>query len=461
VSTESEAGQHEEVQEIRVALDPLLVAAYRLGGDDADVVTVDLTGAEDHLHEEDRQALDSLPTDLGNRIVFGQLQETNRVRVSTTMDHDSGALPRDEGSAAVGNRELLAHYDTILADKYVSWVSEFRFKRRLGAGGQGVVYLTETRGHDDFAFPVALKVFSPERFRDARDYEETMHRNAHVAARVAQIHHENLLDVHKFVHRDRIRMMIMEFIDGYDLRRLLVSSLLAGVKGRVSNRRWEYINRVIITDGPEQPRLKAGVAVDIIRDCLSALAELHRADIVHGDIKPSNIMLKRTGTAKIIDMGSAFEWNVLPRQLNFTLAYAAPEVIEHRVCTPQSDLASLGYVLVELLSGRALFAGATDERHLLEVKRSLPRRLDEIFPDEVRRSDVLMTFCRRLIAPDPTRRFASAEEADLQPNEGASAFHFQLVRGNLASVFHNDLRIWIEAVKEWDETRGMLTEGRE
>ena len=66
-----------------------------------------------------------------------------------------------------------------------------------------------------------------------------------------------------------------------------------------------------------------------------------------------------------------------------------------------------------------------------------------------------MNFCLRLIAHDPNRRFSSAEEADLHSKDGASAFHYQLVKGNLASVFDNDLRLWIEAVKEWDEATGM------
>lgn len=454
-----EAAGHQdgESDSIRSDIDPLLVAAYRLGSHEPELGPLDLGNASDDLTEEDRQSLEGVPANVGERIVFGQLQETGGLRVSVTTKQGAGdSVAQDEH--ALENRELLLRYDTILSEKCVAWTSEFRWKRRLGAGGQGVVYLSEIRGNDDFAFPVALKIFSPERFRNPADYEMTMRRIAQISSRVAQIHHENLLDVQAFLQRDGIRMVIMEFIDGYDLRRLLVTSLLAGLRNQVSSRRWEYINRVIITDGPDQPRLKAGVAVDIIRDCLSALAELHRASIVHGDIKPSNIMLKRSGTAKIIDMGSAFDWNDRPPQLNFTLAYAAPEVIEQKICTPQSDLASLGYVLVELLSGRAIFGNATDERELLEVKRTLPRRLEEIFPEEVRQSDVLMTFCRRLIAPDPNRRFASAEEADLQPNEGASAFHFQLVRGNLASVFHNDMRIWIEAVRQWDETRGVVPE---
>jgi serine/threonine-protein kinase len=440
------------------AIDTLLVSACRLGLDVRATETPDMQQKENFLSLADRTALEALGANLGSRIIsqFDFVPDASGDRRSTTLGPITATLAPDGGDAAGNCEALLGSYDAVLHDREVQWVSDFQLTRRLGAGGQGVVFLTEYRGFDGFSVPVALKVFSPEPYRNAQHYEEAMRRMAHVASLVAQIHHENLLDVHKFDHRDRIRMMIMEWIDGYDLRRLLVSALLYGVRARVSSRRWEYINRVIVTDGPEQPRLKAGVAVDIIRDCLAGLAALHRAEIVHGDIKPSNIMLRPTGHAKIIDIGSAFRWHNPTGAHTYTPAYAAPEVLEHRIWSPQSDLASLGYVLVELLSGHSVFAGLNSEQQLLEAKRSLPRRLDEIFPEEVTECELLMNFCRRLIAPDPNQRFHSAEEADLHSKEGASEFYYQLVRGDLASVFHNDLRIWIEAVKEWDEARGIF-----
>ena len=73
---------------------------------------------------------------------------------------------------------------------------------------------------------MALKIFSPERYEDERAYDEAMGRMAQVAAHVAQIQQDNLLDVHNWVDRNRIRMMEMEWVDGYDLRRLLTREML-------------------------------------------------------------------------------------------------------------------------------------------------------------------------------------------------------------------------------------------
>ena len=61
-----------------------------------------------------------------------------------------------------------------------------------------------------------------------------------------------------------------------------------------------------------------------------------------------------------------------------------------------------------------------------------------------------MNFCRGLIAPDPMRRFPSAEAADLV-KEGAASFHRQLIKGDLASEYDNEIRLWIEELQELDK----------
>ena len=375
---------------------------------------------------------------------------TTQQGVHVTITHGGKPAPREPN-------ELVGQYQEILSEGRLNWTNHLQLLKLLGSGGQGVVYLTELRGTDAFTLPAALKIFSPARFDDVCSYDEAMQRIARASARVAQIQHDNLLYVYNFVDRHRIRMMIMEWIDGYDLARLLTPVMLERFRERVSNRRWEYVNQVIVTAGPQQPRMKAGVAVAIVRDCLNALAALHRHGIVHGDIKPSNIMLKRTGIAKIVDIGSAFELRDPPPVRTCTLAYAAPEVLENRETTPRSDLCSIGYVLLELLAGRQPFSGTSDMRELLEAKRTLPMRLHEILPDEVVRCELLLAFIRGMIAPDPVRRFPSAEAAELL-KEGAAAFHRQLVMGNLASEYDNDIRLWLEELKELDANDDVKSE---
>jgi serine/threonine-protein kinase len=371
--------------------------------------------------------------------------------MTTTIFPESGATRTWGGhTAIIGSDELLGQYRAILDKGRLSWTEHHRLIRQLGSGGQGVVFLSERRGTDSFTLPVAIKVFSPERYADERAYDEAMGRIAYISAQVAQIQQDNLLDVHNWVERYRIRIMEMEWIDGYDLRRLLTRRMLEWVRERVSNKRWIHINQVIATAGPVQPRLKPGIAIAIIRDCLAALAALHREGIVHGDVKPSNIMIKRTGNAKIIDIGSAFEVKDAPQRRTCTPAYAAPEILEGEESTVRSDLASLGYVLVEMLAGQLPFEGLTSFHDLLEAKRFLAQRLHNVLPEEVVSSELLMSFCRGLIAPDPMRRFANAEAAELV-KEGAASFHRQLVKGDLASEYDNEIRLWLEELEDFDD----------
>ena len=189
----------------------------------------------------------------------------------------------------------------------LGWTEHLRLKRELGHGGQGVVYLSERRGSDNFTLPVALKFFSPERFADERSYREAMERMAQVSSRVALIQHDNLLDVQNFIERRRIRMLEMEWVDGYDLDALLAPAMLERARAACRAAAGTTSISVIATAGHGRTRLKPGMAVAIVRECLAGIAALHREEIVHGDIKPSNIMVKRTGNAKIIDIGSAIE----------------------------------------------------------------------------------------------------------------------------------------------------------
>ena len=366
--------------------------------------------------------------------------------MSTTILHEE--RPTIAAAGDVGSRcpdALLSRYTEILGGHRLHWTEYHTLSRRLGAGGQGVVYLTERRGTDNFTLPVALKIFSPERYESEAAYIEAMNRISATAARVAQIQQDNLLDVHNFVEQRVIRIMEMEWIDGYDLSRLLAPELLERTRAGVGEERWRYLNNVIVTAGPLQSRLKPGVAIAVVRECLAGLAALHREGIIHGDIKTGNIMVKRTGNAKIIDIGSAHPIDDLPPTRTCTPAYAAPEVLEGRDHTPRSDLASLGYVLVEMLAGRPPFAGLQSYRDLVEAKRTLAARLPQMLPAEVTCNELLMDFCRGLVAADPDKRFPSAEDADLKKG-GAASFHRQLIVGGLASEYENEIRTWLQGL---------------
>ena len=206
--------------------------------------------------------------------------------------------------------------------------------------------------------------------------------------------------------------------------------------------------KVILAPGPTQPRIKPGVAIQILRECLAGLGALHRDGITHGDLKPANIMVKRTGNAKIIDIGSAMDLGQASGRRMWSPTYAAPEVLRGGQNTTQSDLASLGYILIEMLAGQGPFEGLNELDKLLDAKMQLEHWLPDFLPDEVRDNELLLhlTHCRKLTAPDPAKRFQNAQAADLD-RKGAADFHRQLVKGDLASEYETDLRNWLDELE--------------
>ncbi|MFO0966634.1 MAG: serine/threonine-protein kinase [Gemmataceae bacterium] len=358
---------------------------------------------------------------------------------SSTVSHQD-SLPAAE--ARLSASELFGHYLILTEQPYVEWKTLHRKVRLLGKGGQGQVFLSEQQGTDGFLLPVALKIFSPESYLSDEHYRQDMVHVAQTAARVALIQHDNLIDIHGFIEQNDIRIMEMEWVDGFDLRDLLNRDVLHKTR-KAGPERWEYINRVILTDGPRQPRFKPGVAIQVLRECLAGLGALHREGIVHGDIKPSNIMLKRTGAAKVIDIGSAVDLARPGARRMWSPVYAAPEVLRGEPNSARADLASMGYVLVEMLAGQSPFEGLTRRAELLEAKETLVSRLHHLLPYEVSCNELLFNLCRSLVAPDPASRFADAQAADLG-RKGAADFHRQLVKNDLASEYENDLRVWLE-----------------
>ena len=363
--------------------------------------------------------------------------------------------PAENQDASHDRDRRIASFRSFLQRGNVGWWTERPFLKTLGSGGQGTVVLAERQGAGSFRMPVALKFFSPTQFRTVTDYEKEMLRLAEISSMVARIQDDHLVDVHCFLENEGVFYLEMEWIDGYDLLHILRRDTLEIVHDAVTEGRWEHLNDQIVTTGEVDCRLKPGMAVAILRECLVGVAALHREGIIHCDLKPSNVMVKRTGQVKLIDIGSAFWVGRLPQGQPCTPEYAAPEILAGQRATPQTDLASLGYMLLEMLTGSKPFAGLSFS-DLLEAKQSLPDRLQGMLPiDTFAYSEDLIRLLRKLIHPDPRKRFSSAEEAELA-DEGAAGFLRQLVMGELSNEYASEMRQWI-AEMETDAVHRLMT----
>ncbi len=345
--------------------------------------------------------------------------------------------------AAIAASPVMERYESILETKQIESTTFFEELQEIGRGGQSVVFRSDRNGADSFTLPVAVKVFSPAVYACVEDYEVGMQKVSRSAAQVAAIQHDHLLDVHNFGAQGDVRFMVMEWINGFDLRRLLKRETLDLIRGRVNAEQMQRLDHVVLTCTTAGVRVKPGIAIQILRECLSALAALHRAGLVHGDVKPSNIMLKRTGNAKIVDIGSGVNVASPIKRRVWTPAYAAPEILEGAPHTPQSDLASLGYVLIEMLAGEPPFEGIDTVDGLRRAKREFKRRLPSLLPPEILTNSALMNLCDGLVEYDSAHRIQSAEQAN---RDGAAVVHRQLVHIGLDSDYEDDIRLWVDAL---------------
>ncbi|MBS2022159.1 MAG: serine/threonine protein kinase [Deltaproteobacteria bacterium] len=151
-------------------------------------------------------------------------------------------------------------------------------------------------------------------------------------------------------------------------------------------------------------------AVRVAQAVLQALETAHRAGVVHRDVKPQNIFLTNDGGVKLLDFGLArvAGWVRLTAQSTVlgTPGYLAPETLEGKSADARADLYAMGAVLHELLSGKPAFESA-DPLAVLRKKREAPPSPKAVDPAVSAADDALV---RRLLEPDPERRFLEATQ---------------------------------------------------
>jgi serine/threonine protein kinase len=195
----------------------------------------------------------------------------------------------------------------------------------LGQGGMGAVYKARQLKLDRF---VAVKILPAEWGRDPAFAE----RFAREARALARLSHPHIVGVHDFGEAGEHFYLLMEFVDGANLRQLLQA-------------------------GPLDPRL----ALQIIPQVCDALQYAHDEGVIHRDVKPENILVDQRGRVKMADFGLAKL--VGPSRASFTLTgthqvmgtldYMAPEQRNHpQEVDQRADIYSLGVVFYEMLTGK-------------------------------------------------------------------------------------------------------------
>lgn len=263
------------------------------------------------------------------------------------------------GDAAAGIRPLIRGY---------------RFIKKLGASSHSNVYLAE---RESSGLKVVLKVL--QQIPDVDDESiAAFDRFLQEYELIAEIEHPNIVKIYDLGVADDHAHIAMEYLDGGDLR--------------------QRINEHII----------APDAVDYLRQISSALARIHEVGILHRDLKPGNIMLRRDNTIALIDFGLAkrlrLEMEITGSGEIFgTPYYMSPEQGHGDVVDERSDIYSLGVIFYEMLTGEKPFHADTAMgiiyKHAQAPVPLLPSRFAEY-----------QALLNMMLAKDPVDRLQSASE---------------------------------------------------
>jgi len=255
----------------------------------------------------------------------------------------------------------------------------FVIEETIGVGGMGAVF----RAHDgQLDRTVALKILPPEQAKDP----EAVQRFYQESRAAARLDHENIARVFTIGHSPPYHYIAFEFIEGSNLRQLVE-------RGGV---------------------LSVGDAINYTLQITTALVHASERDVVHRDVKPSNIIVTPQGRAKLVDMGLARRFERGGdhglTQTGMTLGtfdYISPEQArDPRDVDVRSDLYSLGCTLYYMLAGRPPFPDGTVLQKLLQHQEEPPpdiRLVNHAVPAD------LAAILLKLMAKDRDRRYQSPE----------------------------------------------------
>ncbi len=261
--------------------------------------------------------------------------------------------------------------------------------RVLGKGAMGLVY----EGRDpNLDRRVAIKTIRVENLSDeaAAEYEVRFRTEARSAAR---LQHPNIVSVYDSDRDLDIAYLVMEFIQGDDLKHHLD-------KGEVYTL--------------EQ-------TLGIMSDLLSALDYAHRQSIVHRDIKPANLLIEANGRVKLTDFGVARiqdsgEATRTQGSMVGTLKYMSPEQVQGRPVDARADLFAAGIVLHQLLTGKRPFDGESDFAVIQQIVAHHPAAPSYFNPKLPPALDAVLA---RALAKSRDQRYATAQEFSVALHEAS------------------------------------------
>ena len=263
-------------------------------------------------------------------------------------------------------------------------LGRYEIRAHIGTGGMGEIYLAQDVELERI---LALKILPAEFASDP----SRMRRFIQEARAASGLNHPNILTIYEINHEGTTPFIATEFIDGLTLRKRI--------------------------KGGAVPLMEA---LDTAIQIASALDAAHRAGIVHRDVKPENVMLRKDGYVKVLDFGlarpterhevgteAATLVNTEIGMIVGTASYMSPEQARGQRVDARSDIFSLGMVIYEMLAGRSPFIGATNSDIVASILKEDPPRLTDLSPDT---PSALERIVNRALTKDKNERYQSVAE---------------------------------------------------
>ncbi len=306
--------------------------------------------------------------------------------------HDDAGSFLQSPAVEVAAREIVADEDTSPAPQLIGReLANYKIISLLGRGGMGEVYLAEDKR---LHRKVALKLL-PARFTNDAERVRRFEREAWA---VSSLNHPNIVTIFDIGQADGLWFMATEFIEGQTLR-------------------WR-----LAAGEPMMLREVIGFSTQIA----DALAAAHETGVVHCDIKPENVMLRRDGYVKVLDFGLAKVTERLTTDDQFhpaplsslttagtvmgTISYMSPEQARGLNVDKRTDIFSLGVVIYEMITGRLPFEGATASDVIASILKSEPPPLARYSPDT---PEELERIVAKALAKKQEERYQSVKDLTL------------------------------------------------
>lgn len=251
-------------------------------------------------------------------------------------------------------------------------IGKYRIESILGMGSMGVVYKAYDPHIDR---PVAIKLLQGHLLQSEKcqDFVQRFHQEARAAARCL---HANIVTVFDFGMIDGLPFIVMEFVEGVDLR------------------------TKIQCDAP----FSLNITLHICRQVLEAMAYAHSRGVIHRDIKPSNILLRENGSLKVSDFGVArLDSSNLTHTgyLMGTPNYMAPDALLGMPAEKSWDLYSIGVLMFELLTKQIPQKGIPLPEALIPLEKKPSLSSEQLH--------MVQSVLLHALDPNPMVRIASAE----------------------------------------------------